>query len=69
MFVNISGFLPTNTPYTFKYSLAAEDSTTPGVSLFQKTNGLSIEPEEITTSLALMYQSLCLGLYFFDFGK
>ena len=28
-----------------------------------------IDPEEITTSFALMYQSLCLGVYLFVFGK
>ena len=37
------------------------NNDTPGVSLFPKTIGLSIDPDEINTSFALMYQSLCLG--------
>ena len=45
------------------YSLAAADKNTPGVSLFPKTIGLSIEPVDNKTSFALMYQSLCLGVY------
>ena len=61
LFVNTNGFLPTKTPYTFKYSLAAEESITPGVSLFPKTIGLSIDPEEIKTSFARMYHNLLLG--------
>ena len=61
LFVKTNGFLPTKTPYTFKYSFAAEDNITPGVSLFPNTSGLSIDPEEIKTSFALIYQSLCFG--------
>ena len=51
------------------YSFAADARTTPGVSLFPKTIGLSIDPEEITTCFALIYQSLCLGVNSSDFGK
>ena len=67
--VNIIGFLPTKTPYTFIYSLAADDKTTPGVSLFPKTIGRSIDPVDKIVSLALIYQSLCLGVYFDLFDK
>ena len=51
------------------YSLAAEDNITPGVSLLPNTNGLSIEPDEIRTSFALMYHKRCLGKYFWVLGK
>ena len=51
------------------YSLAAEDNITPGVSLLPNTNGLSIEPDEIKTSFALMYHKRCFGKYFWVLGK
>ena len=69
LFVKIIGFLPTRTPYIFMYSFAPEDKITPGVSLFPKTIGLSIEPVDSTTSFALMYHNLCLGKNLFFFSK
>ena len=42
---------------------------TPGVSLFPKTIGLSIDPVDSNTSFALIYQSLCLGVYLVFFSK
>ena len=53
----------------YKYRKTASDSEwaadkkTPGVSLFPKTIGLSIEPVDKKTSLALMYHNFCLGVY------
>ena len=44
------------------YSFAAEANMIPGLSLLPKTKGLSIDPVAIITSLALIYQSLCLGV-------
>ena len=51
------------------YSLAAEDNITPGVSLLPNTKGLSIEPDDIKTSFALIYQRRCLGKYFWVLGR
>ena len=45
------------------------DKKIPGVSLLPNTIGLSIEPVDKIVSLALIYQSLCLGMNFDFFSK
>ena len=62
------GFFPTSTPWTFKYSFAAEAKSIPGLSLLPKVKGRSIDPVEIITSFARMYQSFCLGVNSFGFS-
>ena len=42
-------------------AFAADANITPGVSLFPKTIGLSIDPDEIKTSFARLYHCLLLG--------
>ena len=41
----------------------------PGLSLFAKTKGRSIEPVEIITCFALMYQSLWRGVNLSGFSR
>ena len=56
------GILLNGNQWTIATTTAAEANITPGQSLLPKTRGLSIDPVENITSLALIYQSLFLGV-------
>ena len=64
MFVKNTFFSPQATPNKSAYLLIAEESNIPGLSLLSNIRGLSIDPVALITFLALIFNNLCLVLFF-----